>query len=43
MDYIDVIKMGVVDPMKVVRMAVVDASAVASSLTTSEVCVVDAR
>ena len=40
MDYIDVIKMGIVDPMKVARMALVDATGVA---TTSEVCVVDAR
>jgi chaperonin GroEL len=39
---VDMIKAGIVDPLKVVRMALVDASGVASLLTTSEACVVDA-
>jgi len=33
---------GIVDPLKVVRTALVDAAGVASLLTTSEACVVDA-
>jgi chaperonin GroEL len=41
-EYIDMIKAGIVDPLKVVRTALVDASGVASLLTTSEACVVDA-
>jgi chaperonin GroEL len=36
------IKAGIVDPLEVVRTALVDASGVASLLTTSEACVVDA-
>jgi chaperonin GroEL len=32
---------GIVDPLKVVRTALVDASGVASLLTTSECCIVD--
>ena len=36
------IKAGIVDPLKVVRTALVDASGVASFLTTGEACVVDA-
>jgi len=35
-------KDGIVDPLKVVRTALVDASGVASLLTTSEACVVEA-
>lgn len=41
-EYTDMIKSGIVDPLKVVRTALVDASGVASLLTTSECCVVDA-
>ncbi|KAF8961721.1 chaperonin Cpn60/TCP-1 family [Flammula alnicola] len=41
-EYVDMIKAGIVDPLKVVRTALVDASGVASLLTTSECCVVDA-
>ena len=36
------IKAGVIDPLKVVRTALVDASGVASLLTTSECMIVDA-
>jgi chaperonin GroEL len=36
------IQAGIVDPLRVVRTALVDASGVASLLMTSEVCVVDA-
>jgi chaperonin GroEL len=42
-EYVDMIKAGIVDPLKVVRTALVDAAGVASLLTTSEVCVVDAE
>jgi chaperonin GroEL len=42
-EYVDMIKAGIVDPLKVVRTALVDASGVASLLTTSEVCVVEAE
>ncbi|KAG5642943.1 chaperonin [Asterophora parasitica] len=41
-EYVDMVKAGIVDPLKVVRTALVDASGVASLLTTSECCVVDA-
>jgi chaperonin GroEL len=41
-EHVDMIKAGIVDPLKVVRTALVDASGVASLLTTSEACVVDA-
>jgi len=41
-EFTDMIKAGIVDPFKVVRTALVDASGVASLLTTSEVCVVQA-
>ena len=37
------ISAGILDPLKVVRTALVDASGVASLLTTSECCVVDAE
>jgi chaperonin GroEL len=40
-EYVDMIKAGIVDLLKVVRTALVDASGVASLLTTSEACVVD--
>jgi chaperonin GroEL len=39
---VDMSKGGIVDPLKVVRTALVDASGVASLLTTSEACVVEA-
>ncbi|KIK92160.1 hypothetical protein PAXRUDRAFT_830223 [Paxillus rubicundulus Ve08.2h10] len=42
-EYVDMIKAGIVDPLKVVRTALVDAAGVASLLTTSEACVVDAE
>lgn len=38
----DLVKAGVIDPMKVVRTALVDAASVASLLTTAEVCIVEA-
>ncbi|KAJ6563588.1 chaperonin GroEL [Mycena vulgaris] len=41
-EYVDMIKAGIVDPLKVVRTALVDAAGVASLLTTSECCIVDA-
>ncbi len=41
-EFTDMIKAGIVDPLKVVRTALVDASGVASLLTTSEACVVEA-
>jgi chaperonin GroEL len=41
-EFTDMIKAGIVDPFKVVRTALVDASGVASLLTTSEACVVQA-
>lgn len=42
-EYVDMIKAGIVDPLKVVRTALVDAAGVASLLTTSEACVVEAE
>ena len=41
--YRDMISAGILDPLKVVRTALVDAAGVASLLTTSEACVVDAE
>ncbi|KAJ2917939.1 hypothetical protein MD484_g2473, partial [Candolleomyces efflorescens] len=41
-EYADMVQSGIVDPLKVVRTALVDAAGVASLLTTSEACVVDA-
>jgi chaperonin GroEL len=40
--YVDMIKEGIIDPLKVVRTALVDSSGVASLLTTSECMIVDA-
>ncbi|KAI0065068.1 chaperonin GroL [Artomyces pyxidatus] len=40
-EYVDMIKAGIVDPLKVVRTALVDAAGVASLLTTSEASIVD--
>jgi len=42
-EYVDMIAAGILDPLKVVRTALVDAAGVASLLTTSEVCVVEAE
>ncbi|KAK0446114.1 chaperonin GroL [Armillaria borealis] len=42
-EYVDMVKSGIVDPLKVVRTALVDASGVASLLTTSECSIVDAE
>ncbi|KAI0759524.1 chaperonin GroL [Trametes elegans] len=39
--YVDMIQAGIVDPLKVVRTALIDAAGVASLLTTSEACVVE--
>ncbi|CEL61194.1 Heat shock protein 60, mitochondrial OS=Paracoccidioides brasiliensis (strain ATCC MYA-826 / Pb01) GN=HSP60 PE=1 SV=1 [Rhizoctonia solani AG-1 IB] len=41
-EFTDMIARGIVDPLKVVRTALVDASGVASLLTTSEACIVEA-
>ncbi|KAJ7471740.1 chaperonin Cpn60/TCP-1 family [Mycena latifolia] len=41
-EYVDMVKAGIVDPLKVVRTALVDAAGVASLLTTSECSIVDA-
>ncbi|KAI3652523.1 hypothetical protein MP228_001948 [Amoeboaphelidium protococcarum] len=41
-EYTDMIKAGVIDPLKVVRTALVDSSGVASLLSTSECMIVDA-
>ncbi|KZS95044.1 chaperonin GroL [Sistotremastrum niveocremeum HHB9708] len=40
--YVDMIASGIVDPLKVVKTALLDASGVASLLTTSEACIVEA-
>ena len=41
-EFTDLVKKGVVDPTKVVKQAVSDASGVASLLATADCCVVDA-
>jgi chaperonin GroEL len=41
-EYVDMIKAGIVDPLKVVKTALVDAAGVASLLTTSECSIVEA-
>jgi chaperonin GroEL len=41
-EYVDMLKAGIVDPLKVVRTALVDASGVASLLGTTEVAIVEA-
>jgi chaperonin GroEL len=41
-EYINRIKAGVIDPLKVVRTALVDACGVVNLLTTNEACVIDA-
>ncbi|KAJ1558103.1 chaperonin, partial [Cladochytrium tenue] len=41
-EYVDMIKAGIIDPLKVVRTALADASGVASLLVTTEAMVVDA-
>lgn len=40
-EYVDMIKAGVIDPVKVVRTALVDASGVASLMITTEAMVVE--
>ena len=40
--YVDMLKAGIVDPLKVVRTALTDASGVASLLGTTEVAIVEA-
>eukprot|EP01119_Soliformovum_irregulare_P019699 TRINITY_DN629_c0_g1_i1.p1 TRINITY_DN629_c0_g1~~TRINITY_DN629_c0_g1_i1.p1 ORF type:complete len:563 (+),score=162.14 TRINITY_DN629_c0_g1_i1:102-1790(+) len=42
-EYTDMIKSGIIDPVKVVRTALVDAASIASLLTTSEAMIVDAK
>lgn len=42
-EYVNLVEKGIVDPLKVVRTALIDASGVASLLTTSEVCIVEAE
>ena len=42
-EYVDMIQGGIVDPLKVVQTALIDAAGVASLLTTSEACVVEAE
>jgi chaperonin GroEL len=41
--YVDMIKAGIIDPLKVVRTGLVDASGVASLLTTTEVIIADSK
>lgn len=41
-EYVDMIAAGILDPFKVVKTALVNASGVASLLSTSEACIVDA-
>lgn len=40
-EYVDMIKAGIIDPLKVIRTALVDAASVSSLLTTTEAVVVD--
>ncbi|CAA6660928.1 unnamed protein product [Spirodela intermedia] len=40
-EYVDMVKAGIIDPLKVIRTALVDAASVALLLTTTEVVVVD--
>ncbi|GJJ13193.1 chaperonin [Clathrus columnatus] len=42
-EYVNLIEKGIVDPLKVVRTALIDASGVASLLYTSEACIVEAE
>jgi len=41
-EYVDMLKAGIIDPLKVVRSALVDASGVASLMTTTEAMITDA-
>lgn len=41
-EYVDMLASGILDPLKVVRTALLDAAGVASLLTTSEACIVEA-
>ncbi|GJP57153.1 hypothetical protein CLOM_g16191 [Closterium sp. NIES-68] len=40
-EYVDMVKAGIIDPLKVIRTALVDAASVASLMTTTEAVVVD--
>jgi len=40
-EYVDMIKAGIIDPVKVVRTALVDAASVASLMTTTEAVIVE--
>lgn len=40
--FVDMVKSGIIDPLKVVRTALVDAASVSSLITTSECVIVDA-
>lgn len=42
-EYVNLVEKGIIDPLKVVRTALVDASGVASLLYTSEACIVEAE
>lgn len=41
-EYVDMVKAGIIDPVKVIRTALVDAASVASLMTTTEAVIVDA-
>ena len=41
-EFVDMVKAGIVDPLKVVRTALVDAASVSSLITTSECVIVEA-
>ena len=41
-EYVDMVKNGIIDPTKVVRMALINSSSVASSMTSAEVMIADA-
>jgi len=40
-EYIDMVKAGIIDPLKVIRTALVDAASVSSLLTTTECVIVE--
>lgn len=42
-EYEDLVKAGIIDPLKVVRTALLDAASVSSLLTTSEAIIVEAK
>ncbi len=41
-EYVEMVKAGIIDPLKVVRTALVDAASVASLMTTTEALIVEA-